>query len=151
MASVAANFARGARAGDRLRLPTRRRGGSRKARSRVAIWSKNGSQRGAVTRCIRPGRSADESALFVLWWQLPHEMRPIALDDTAHLIVDRGDLVHGFDLLADEFEFLRAELAAEHKLDGHHDLSNSSASVACLSGVSVSRPTGQNLQFEGLH
>jgi hypothetical protein len=62
-----------------------------------------------------------------------------------------GTAVHGFDLLADELEFLRAELAAEHKLDGHHDLSNSSASVACLSGVSVSRPTGQNLQFEGLH
>ena len=60
IASVAANFARGARAGDPPHLLTRRRGGSRQARSLLAVWSKSGSGRAAATRFTRRVKSAAE-------------------------------------------------------------------------------------------
>src|SRR5580704_13932947 len=52
---------------------------------------------------------------FVSRRQLCHEMRPVPLDDPAHLIVDGGYVVHGFDLLAEEFKLLSAEGTAEHE------------------------------------
>jgi hypothetical protein len=36
-----------------------------------------------------------------------------------HLIIDRGNVFHGFDLLTEHFEFRGVSAAAEHEFDGH--------------------------------
>ena len=46
---------------------------------------------------------------FVAWRQLGKQVRPIALDDSSHVIVNRGDVVQRLDLLVEHFEFLGAQ------------------------------------------
>jgi hypothetical protein len=46
-------------------------------------------------------------------------LRPIPLDDAAHLIVNGGNVVHRLELLSDHVEFFGAGRSAKHKFDRH--------------------------------
>jgi len=62
---------------------------------------------------------SDGDVQSLLWRQLGGEVRPVADDQRSHLVIDRLDLIEGFNLATDGRKVFRRKYTASENLNGH--------------------------------